>query len=465
MANLVLTVAAIGPGDVSFLNMATLETLRKADPLILRTDHHLLASWLREQNIPYSSMDDVYNQAEDFDALLNLIAERVIELAGHGRFPVYAVPDPMTDRSLDVLFSLAEKAHARINIIPGFSYADFYLSRCRNRFQAGSLRIISASDLLASSYDPDDTILITEVNNGIMAGELKAFLGSLLSDETEIFLMHGAGNPVPVPLLELDRQKIYDHLTAVLIPAADYLHRSRHTMSDLLQIMEKLRAPDGCPWDKIQTHETLQPYMVEEAWETIIAMDEKEPDHLADELGDLLFQIVFHASIGKAYDEFSMDDVITHICQKMISRHPHVFGEMNLASPEEVLDRWESIKSRETGHKTIRECLEDVSPALPALKYAIKVNKKASMMPEWHLEPENVAVRIRKHAEILLNDEHKLDTNALGELLFLVTLLCYRCEEDAEIILHKTVDRFKSRFDELESEIRRSGQLPDRLSY
>ncbi len=460
-----LTVVSIGPGEASFLNPATIEYLRMASPLILRTDHHPLVSWLNEQKIPYVSMDELYEKTEDFDELSNRIAERIWELSAIGEQPVYGIPDPLTDHTVDVLFDLSEKNQLQIDVIPGFSYADFYLSRCRGKFKAASIRISSASDLLTSAYDPDETTLITEINSAIMAGELKTMLSSLLEDESEIIMLQGSEAPVSILLYEMDRQKHYDHLTAFLIPAADYLHRSRHTMRDLLQIMEKLRAPDGCPWDRIQTHESLQPYMVEEAWESIIAMDEKDPDHMADELGDLLFQIVFHASIGKAFDEFSMDDVITHICRKMISRHPHVFGEMNLTSPEEVLDRWESIKSRETGHKTVRECLEDVSPALPALKYAIKVNKKASMMPEWHLEAEDVAARIRNHAALLLNDHQQLDTNALGELLFLCTLLCYRCGEDGEIILHKTVDRFKKRFDELEMEIRETGHVPQRLSY
>ena len=365
-----LTIVSIGPGDPVLLNRATQDHLLTAAPLILRTAHHSLAAWLDDQEISYTSLDDLYEQSEDFDVLSGRITNRVWQLAAGAKHPVYAVPDLITDRTVDSVYTACPE-NAEIMAVPGFSYADFYLSRCRGILPAGSVRVLSATEMLSSFYDPGESVLITEIDGEVLAGDLKVFLSSLLDDESEIWLLHESGRPVNIPLFELDRQKAYNHLTALFLPAVDFMHRSRYSMRDLLRIMELLRAPDGCPWDRIQTHESLQPYMVEEAWESIIAMDEKDPDHMADELGDLLFQIVFHASIGKAYDEFSMDDVISHICAKMISRHPHVFGQMKMSTADEVLDRWESIKSAETGHKSVRASLEDVSPALPSLKYAI----------------------------------------------------------------------------------------------
>ena len=460
-----LTIVSIGPGDPDFLNQATRNQLQLAAPLILRTAQHPLAFWLNEQKIDYCSLDEVYEAAEDFDDLINRIARLAMEKAQGSSHPVYAVPDQMTDHSVDAILSLAHDYGVDIHIVPGFSYADYYLSSCRFLFSAGSLRISSASDFLNSFFDPDETTLITEIDQDMLAGDVKAMVGNVLDDDAIIWIIPFAGKVRKIPLYELDRQKHYDHMTAVLIPATDCMHRSRHTMRDLLQIMERLRAPDGCPWDKIQTHESLQPYMIEEAWESIIAMDEKDPDHMADELGDLLFQIIFHASIGKAFDEFTMDDIITHICNKMIQRHPHVFGHAKLTSPDEVSDRWETIKSAETGHETVRECLDDVSPALPSLKYAIKVNKKASMLPEWHMPQEEINRRIRNQAAQLTTENGKLNTDALGEMLFMSMLLCYRCGQDGEILLHKTVDRFKERFDVLEKEIADSGAVPEPVTY
>ena len=465
MKHHLLTLVSIGPGDPSLLNQATEEALRKAAPLILRTDHHPLVSWLDEQHIPYCSLDDLYEKSDDFDRMHCDMAERVWLLCKEGRHAVYAVPDLLTDRSVDELFRCTPDSFTEPVIIPGFSYADFYLSRCRGLFSSGNIRIVSASELLSSFYSPDETFLVTEVDSAITAGELKEMLSSLLDEESSVWLVQGEGRPVSIPLYELDRKKKYDHLTAVLIPASDFLHRCRSTVRDLLLIMERLRAPDGCPWDSIQTHESLRPYMVEEAWEAVNAIDDGDPDHLADELGDLLFQIVFHASIGKTFGEFDFNDVVTNICTKMIHRHPHVFGSTHVNSPSEVSDRWEEIKRRETGSQTVSESLNDVSQGLPALKYAIKVNKKAQQIPAWRRSPADIAAQIQSLSGTLLKADGSLDEISMGKLLFLCTHLCHRSEQDAEIILHQAVNRFKDAFSRMEKDIISRGKAPDSLTF
>ena len=123
----------------------------------------------------------------------------------------------------------------------------------------------------------EQSLLITEVDGAITAGEVKEHLSSLLDEESTVWLIQSEGRPVSLPLYELDRKKKYDHMTAVLVPGSDFLHRCRNTIDDLLKIMERLRAPDGCPWDSIQTHESLRPYMVEEAWEAVNAIDDNDP--------------------------------------------------------------------------------------------------------------------------------------------------------------------------------------------
>ena len=331
-----LTVVSIGPGDVSLLNQATVDTLCGASPLILRTDHHPLVSWLNERDISYVSLDDLYESSDDFDRMHAEMAKRVWQLAADGRHAVYAVPDLLTDRSVDELYRYIPESCSEPEIIPGFSYADYYLARCRGLISSGNIRIVSASEFLSSFYDPEQSLLITEVDGTITAGEIKEHLSSFFDEESSVWLIQAAGRPVSLPLYELDRKKKYDHMTAVLVPGSDFLHHCRNTIHDLLNIMERLRAPDGCPWDSIQTHDSLRPYMVEEAWEAVNAIDDNDPDHLADELGDLLFQIVFHASIGKSFGEFDFADVVTNICTKMIHRHPHVFGSKHVSSPDEV---------------------------------------------------------------------------------------------------------------------------------
>ena len=465
MKKIHLTILSIGPGDPSLLNQVTMDQIRAANPLILRTDHHPLASWLNEQGIAFTALDELYEGSEDFDALYDGIADRVWQLSSGAKHPVYAVPDLLTDRTVDRVYARRPESAAEIAVIPGFSYADFYLSRCRNVMAAGSVRVLSATEMIFSRYDPAEAALVTEIDQAQLAGDLKVFLSSRLDDEAEIWLLRASGSPRKIPFYELDRQKKYDHMTAVFLPPVDFMHRSRYTMHDLLDIMERLRAPDGCPWDRIQTHESLQPYMVEEAWESVIAMDEGDPDHIADELGDLLFQIVFHASIGKAYDEFSMDDVIGHICAKMIQRHPHVFGSAHFDSPQDVADQWETIKRAETGSRTVSDSLDDVSPALPSLKYAIKVNKKAMQSPAWRSDPAELAGVISGLTSRLIGPDGSPDSRVMGKLLFLCTYFCHLAGFDAEIVLHKTVDRFKKCFSALENRGFFAEKSPESLTF
>ena len=460
-----LTVVSIGPGDVSLLNQATVDTLRGASPLILRTDHHPMAAWLKDQDISYVSLDDLYESSDDFDCMNSAMADRVWQLAAEGKHAVYAVPDLLTDRSVDELFRHIPESCSEPEIIPGFSYADFYLARCRGLISSGNIRIVSASEFLSSFYDPEQSLLITEVDGAITAGDVKAHLSSLFDEESSVWLIQAGGRPVSLPLYELDRKKKYDHMTAVLVPGSDFLHHCRNTIHDLLNIMERLRAPDGCPWDSIQTHESLRPYMVEEAWEAVNAIDDNDPDHLADELGDLLFQIVFHASVGKSFGEFDFVDVVTNICTKMIHRHPHVFGSKHVSSPDEVSDTWEEIKRQETGSRTVSESLNDVSPGLPSLKYAIKVNKKAQQLPSWRRNPADIAEEIRNLSGLLLAADGSLDEKVMGKLLFLCTHLCHRSDRDAEIILHQAVDRFKSAFSRMENDVKSAGKALETLTF
>ena len=465
MKRISLTVVSIGPGDASLMNQATIDALRNAHPLILRTDHHPLVSWLNDQKISYVSLDDLYEKSDDFDRMHCDMADQVWRLAGEGRHSVYAVPDLLTDRSVDELFRRIPDSVSEPVIIPGFSYADYYLAHCRGLFASGSVRIVSATEFLSTPYDPNITVLITEMDGSITAGEVKEALSALRDGESVVWLVQASGRPSAVPLFELDRKKKYDHMTAVLVPGSDFLHRCRNTIDDLLKIMERLRAPDGCPWDSIQTHESLRPYMVEEAWEAVNAIDDNDPDHLADELGDLLFQIVFHASVGKSFGEFDFNDVVTNICTKMIHRHPHVFGNKHVSSPDEVSDTWEEIKRQETGSHTVSESLNDVSPGLPSLKYAIKVNKKAQQLPSWRRNPSDIAAQIQKVSGLLLDPDGSLNEKAMGKLLFLCTHLCHRSDRDAEIILHQAVDRFKDAFSGMEIDMKSRGKALETLTF
>lgn len=210
--------------------------------------------------------------------------------------------------------------------------------------------------------------------------------------------------------------------------------KAEYTFGDLLEIIKKLRGEGGCPWDREQTHESIRGCFIEETYEALEAMDRGEMDKFADELGDVLLQIVFHARIAEEAGEFSMKDVTTHICRKMIERHPHVFGDIVVKDSGEVLDNWDEIKRTQRGQRTPREALDDVSHALPSLMRSVKIAHKAKKYGVLSETPEEAG---RKAREIL--QEEEVD---FGALLWHISVMAEAKGVDLEEKLQKNTDFF-----------------------
>ena len=445
---MILQIVSIGPGDPELLNIKTINALRSADTLVLRTGRHGLSAWLKSEQIPFFSMDDLYESSKDFESLSDAIALRLWNIAAHAEGNVvYAVSDSMTDRTVDALFACRPET-GTIDIIPGFSFADFYLPSCRSFFSTSDIRICPAASFMESGYDPTHPLLLTELNDEITAGQIKNYLSVYIQDEETVFFLNGNADPFPIPLFELDRQPFYNHLSAVAAGIYPYDRRSRRTMEDLMSIMDRLRSSDGCPWDRAQTHESLKPYVVEEAWEVVDAIHQNRPDHLAEELGDLLFQVVFHASIGKSFDEFTIDDVIGTICSKMIRRHPHVFRKNEVTAGNGNAESfssesWDKIKQEETGSKTPYEALDDISMGLPSLRYAEKAFRKLDRIPELSSPSAKEIVEHLQRISNGISDTLSIEESEkkLCSLLFCCVQLSHLFNIDCEVLLHQTISR------------------------
>ncbi len=466
-----LLIVPLGPGDPGLLTVKSVNLLRHARVLMLRTARHPVAAWLEQEGIPYQSFDSLYDACDTFEEMNRLIADRVLEEAAGGQV-LYAVPDPACDTSVYALAAEAERKGISFSVLPGVSEADSCLAACLPAFGGNGMLIQPAEDFIHRAYDPSLSVLITELDSPLLAGEVKLKLSEFDEEgETEIAFLRPSDKICRpwsrISLCDLDRQKHYDQTAAALIPGRGYLRRSRFIFHDLEGIMERLRAQDGCPWDRVQTHESLRPYLVEEAWEAVDAIDAKDYDHLSDELGDVLLQVVFHASIGASFDEFSMTDVISHICRKMIVRHPQLFPEASLlpalsGSLSSVRD-WEKIKRTETGSRTVGESLNDVSPTLPGLKYAFKVRKKLDQWPGCKRSAEELVRDIQSRAAELLSGD-SLQEEAVGSLLLEITDLCRLYSLDGEILLHGTVKRLIQRWQGAEKAILQDGKSPESLS-
>lgn len=233
----------------------------------------------------------------------------------------------------------------------------------------------------------------------------------------------------------------------------DFQCMDRYGMDDLKRIMELLRAPDGCPWDREQTHQSIRRNMLEEAYEVAEAIDEESPEHLKEELGDVLLQVVFHARMAEEAGQFTFDDVVDGICKKLVFRHPHVFGSVNAADADGALTTWEAQKREEKGQKTAGDTLDAVARSLPALMRAEKIQAKAAKAGfDWECVGP-VLDKISEEARELeqaVRDQSNMEEE-LGDLLFVTVKAGRFLGLDSELALHAACEKFIRRFRAVEA--------------
>jgi len=231
----------------------------------------------------------------------------------------------------------------------------------------------------------------------------------------------------------------------------------------LLSLMARLRGDGGCPWDREQTRASLKPYLVEEAYEVLEAIDEGSRDHLVEELGDLLFQVVFHCQLGAETEEFTIDDVIGQLCAKMTRRHPHVFGDRVVADSREALAQWEQIKHEEaSGKDRAGSALDGVPAALPALLRAQRLQTKAARVgfdwTRWQDAWSKVQEEMGEAGEALEAGDDDRVADELGDLLFSMVNVARLRGMDAEECLRRSSEKFTRRFGKVEAEMRAGGR-------
>jgi tetrapyrrole methylase family protein / MazG family protein len=236
----------------------------------------------------------------------------------------------------------------------------------------------------------------------------------------------------------------------------------------LENLVERLRGDNGCPWDKEQTRETLKPMLIEEAFEVLDALDADDPDELKDELGDLLFQVVFHSQIARERGEFDLADVIDRSHQKMVRRHPHIFGNADLKTAGDVLKNWEDIKAAEKGvpsashPESDRSLLDGIPSKLPALHKAYQMTAKASRVGFDWSRLEDILSKMHEEAAELQEARSQGDSqkvmDEVGDLLFVVVNIARFLGIDPETALRRTNDKFYRRFRHVESSIKRQGR-------
>jgi tetrapyrrole methylase family protein/MazG family protein len=230
----------------------------------------------------------------------------------------------------------------------------------------------------------------------------------------------------------------------------------------LTGIIDTLMGENGCPWDRVQTRESLKPYLVEEAYETLEALDGNDPEKIKDELGDLMYQVLFHAKIAENRGEFGISDVVENLSEKMVRRHPHVFEKGQLETPDEVVDQWEHIKISEKANRDHKSVLDSVPKHLPSLARAQKLTKKAAKHGFDWPEIEDVFAKldeeIAEFKEAVLKGKDNEVESELGDILFVLVNIARKKKIDAEEALRGTNNKFIERFQHIERRVEESGK-------
>jgi len=455
-----ITILGLGPGDASLLTLEARKILQDAEEIYLRTSRHPTVASL-PAHLRLHSFDCLYESEGEFSTIYEKIAAEILRLGQRPEGVVYAVPGhPLVgEETVQRILALSKDRDYEVRIVSGLSFIEAALTSLEIDPLNG-LQIVDATVLTERFHpnlDPDLPALVGQLYSRRVGSEVKLTLMNLYPAEHEVTLLRGLGTPEAVtetlPLHELDHVKDIDHLTTLYVPPLP----QASSVSTFHDIVARLRAPGGCPWDREQTHQTLRPHLLEETYEVLQAIDEEDDEALREELGDLLLQIVLHSQIAVEEGSFTLAQVLETIIEKIIRRHPHVFAGLEVADADEVLRNWQAIKREEKGEKE-DELLWGMPLSLPALTLARRAQERAKREELLSTSKDDLLSEAQDSLAGLgeMEDEDEA-AEALGRLLFTLTNLARHLGVDAESALRTATVRFG---EEVASS-RRSAQLSD----
>jgi tetrapyrrole methylase family protein/MazG family protein len=351
----------------------------------------------------------------------------------------------------------------RVRVVEGLSFLEPTLSLLGlDPFPHTAL--IDAFELATAhvpAFPPSAPAIVVQIHSRAMASDVKLTLMANYPDDHPVKLVHAAGTSQArveaLRLFEIDRSDAIGLLTSLYIPALD----TGTSFEAFQEIIAHLRAPDGCPWDREQTHASLRPHLLEETYEVVAALDADDSRSMREEFGDLLLQIVLHAQIASESGEFTMADILQGIHAKIVSRHPHVFGDLHLKDVDGVLHNWEKLKAAEriANGKSEAGLLDGVPLALPALAQADQYQRRAARVGFDWTEIEGVLDKVREELEEVRSaPDDQSRGQELGDLFFALVNLTRWYDLDAETILREANARFRGRFSHIEAAARNQGR-------
>ena len=459
-----VVIVGLGPAGSDLVLPAARAAFTRTHVRFVRTARHPAVADLVAEGFELESFDDAYDTAADFDELYTGIVDALIAAAAEHGEVVYAVPGSpvVAERTVELLHDASRAGRVRLDVVPGLSFADAAWARLGVDPMATGARVVDGRALDMTMLGGSTPLLVAQCDDPLVLGDIKLALLERLPAETPVTVVQRLGLPdehvEELALAELDRVVVPDHLTAVFVPGE--VTSPAAELARLLTLAERLRGPGGCAWDAEQTHHSLTRYLLEESYEVVeaverlparapegVAFDDPAYEALADELGDLLYQVVFHAVLAEEAGAFDMGDVARGIHDKLVRRHPHVFGEVEASTSDAVMANWEQIKKAEKGVDSI---VAGITPGLPSLLYAHKLLRKAASVG---LDPGDARAsldRIEASVQSLRDGEVDDSEVVLGEMLAAAVALARARGIDTESALRGWAARFRDRFESME---------------
>jgi len=457
-----ITVVGLGPGNPDHVTTDTVATIERIGRRHLRTAVHPSAHLVTDVADGATTHDDLYETAETFDDVYAQIADRLITDAHQHGAVLYAVPgSPLVlERTVTLLRQRCPAEGVQLDIRPAMSFLDVAWARLEIDPIEARVRLIDGHDFAAAAAGETGPILVAHTHANWVLSEIKLAVEDAAGDEP-VIILHALGTDdeqiVQTTWAEMDQTLDADHLTSIYVPhLAAPVGRHYIRFHDLTRTLR-----EQCPWDIEQTHQTLIPYLLEETYEVVDALqaladpqrvdDPSVDDDLIEELGDLLYQIEFHAVIAEQQGRFTMADIAEGIHDKLVRRHPHVFGDVVADDSEQVLSNWDEIKRVEKGRTSV---FDGIPRSLPSLSYAAKLGRKASKVGfDWPDVSGAIPKVSEETGELIeaIDAGDAAETAAeLGDLLFAVVNVARHVGVDPELALRAASDKFRTRFEGVE---------------
>lgn len=459
-----IEVIGLGGGDINQLPLGIYRKVLKAQsPIYVRTKDHPVIETLADEGVSFLSFDHIYEQENNFSDVYERIVQELLHKAKHQSI-IYAVPGhPMLAE--ETVQRLLNQQDIPVRVSGGSSYLDD-LFTALTIDPIDGFQLIDATSFNRHELNYEQHLVFCQVYDQFIASNLKLTLLEDLPADYQVTVLDAVGSQheqiQTIPLVELDRSIQVSNLTSVYVPPVPK-HLLNHTFNRLREVIAILRGPNGCEWDRAQTHESLREYAVEEVYELIDAIDSQDDEQIIEELGDVLLQVLLHSQIGEDAGYFTIEDVIKGIVEKMITRHPHVFGEATFQSIEEIKEYWHQIKLQEKGHQeTKTSLLAQIPNSFPALLKAYQLQKKASTVGfDWEQVDDiwdKISEEMVELKEAIKEEQpHKVEEE-LGDYFFALVNLARRLNINPEIALHRSNQKFVTRFNYIEKKLAARGK-------